>query len=211
MWICFYNPKGVGDVLMVTRGQLQKDQIATETIAGITRIYNKETDNTMGYNFHSISDYIKLEGSGQVRLSDEQLDTLNQLLYEKGFETISTNNDPAIVVGYVKSCVDHEDSDHLHITETQVGEDQTYQIVCGAANVHQDMKVVVALPGAVMPDGLVIWPSELRGVQSSGMLCSAYELGVDPEHKLQGIIEIKDDVPIGTPFSELDLSSLTTD
>ena len=82
-------------------------------------------------------------------------------------------------------------------------ENETYQIVCGAPNVHADMRVVVALPGAVMPDGQVIWPGELRGVASYGMLCSAYELGADPEHQKKGILEIRADVETGTPFADI--------
>ena len=203
MWIGIYNPKGVGDVLLLTRGELDKKQLAWETMAGITRLYNRDTDETMAYNFHDVSKEISLEGQGQVELSQSQLDTLNQRLYEQGFETIELNTDSRLVVGEVKTCVPHENSDHLSITETEYAPGKTAQIVCGAANVRTGMKVVVALPGAVMPDGLVIWPGELRGVESKGMLCSQYELGLDPEHRIKGIAEVKANIEVGTPFNQL--------
>lgn len=202
MWISFYNRQGVGDVLMFSKGQLDRSKIAVETIANVTRIYNKETKETFGYNFHHISERLEIEGNGHVQLSEGQMDTLNQLIYEQGYDPIPYENEPRIVVGKVLTCVDHEDSDHLHVTETQVGED-VYQIVCGASNVHADMGVIVALPGAVMPNGQVIRPGELRGVASQGMLCSAYELGRDPEHKQKGIMEVPLDLELGTPFDQL--------
>ena len=59
----------------------------------------------------------------------------------------------ALVVGYVEECVDHPDSDYLHITQTRVAADTVLQIVCGAANIEAGQKVLVAQPGAVMPDG----------------------------------------------------------
>lgn len=202
MWNSFYNRKGVGDVLMFSKGELPHQLIAVETVANVTRIYNKKTQESYGYNFHYISERLNIEGNGHVQLSESQLDSLNQLIYEQGFEPIPYHNEPRIVVGEVVTCEDHDNSDHLHVTETRVGETR-YQIVCGAANVHAAMRVIVALPGAVMPNGQVIRPGELRGVESNGMLCSAYELGADPEHKRKGILEIKTDVATGTPFKNL--------
>ena len=79
----------------------------------------------------------------------------------------------------MKSCVEHPDSDHLSITETEVGDGEVLQIVCGAANIRKGLKVVVAKPGAMMPDGLMIWPGTLRGVESFGMICSAKELHLE--------------------------------
>ena len=69
---------------------------------------------------------------------------------------------------------------HLSVTEIKVDNGEVLQIVCGAANIRKGLKVVVAKPGAMMPDGLLIWPGELRGVESFGMVCSAKELNLDP-------------------------------
>ena len=105
------------------------------------------------------------------------METLNRLITEAGFtEQLAIDLEPKIVVGYVKTCEPHPDSDHLSVTETEVGEGEVLQIVCGAANIRKGLKVVVAKPGAMMPDGLLIWPGTLRGVDSYGMICSAREL-----------------------------------
>ena len=74
----------------------------------------------------------------------------------------------------------HKNADKLSVCKVDVGTD-TLQIVCGAPNVDAGQKVVVAKIGAVMPSGLVIQPSELRGVPSQGMICSAKELQL-PTH-----------------------------
>lgn len=68
---------------------------------------------------------------------EEQVEQLNHLVKEAGFsETLVQENEPKIVIGYVKTCIPHPDSDHLSITETQVGENEELQIVCGAPNIE---------------------------------------------------------------------------
>lgn len=79
-----------------------------------------------------------------------------------------SHRSPKFVVGYVKECLPHEDSDHLSVTQTEVDNGEVLQIVCGAANIKKGQRVVVAKPGAVMPSGSIIWPGELRGVASNG-------------------------------------------
>lgn len=110
-----------------------------------------------------------------------------------------------IVVGYVKSCLKHENSDHLHLCEVDVG-DRVLQIVCGAKNARADIYVAVALVGAVMPNGLEIKEAKLRGVQSSGMLCSSTELGLP---KINDGIMILDDsigeLELGKALNEYDI------
>lgn len=203
MWISIYNRDGVGDVIMFSKGTLTRDKIATSTVGDVTRIYNSETKETMGYNIQHISKLIPIEGKGRVHLTQPQLDLINQALYEQGFETIPFNDNPRLVVAEVLEVKDLEGSDHLHITQTKIGPDEVVQIVCGASNVREGMFVVAALPGAVMPNGQVIWEGELRGVSSYGMLTSAFELGADPDHVRKGILEIKNDVPVGTSFDKI--------
>lgn len=203
MWLSFYNPRGVGDVLMLTSADLPRELIETETLSDVTRIYNKENKETIGYNINNISTYMEIKGTGHVLLEDAQIEQINQLFYEQGFETIKISNEPRIVVGKVLECVDHENSDHLHVTQTQVGPVGVQQIVCGASNIDQGQTVVVALSGAVMPNGQIIWPGELRGVKSNGMICSAYELGLDPDHERQGILVLDDELTPGTPFESI--------
>lgn len=82
-----------------------------------------------------------------------------------------------IVVGDVVSCEAHPDSDHLHVCQVDVGEDEPIQIVCGAPNVAAGEKVIVALHGARIGDNVKIKRGKIRGVQSNGMLCALQELG----------------------------------
>lgn len=201
MWLSFYNPRGVGDVLMLVADDLARERTATETQANITRIFDSETNETVGYNIAHISDYFTINERGHVILNDEQLEQLNQRLYEFGFDPIELDRSPRLVAAKVMSVTPHPDSDHLSVTMTQVGADETLQIVCGAANVHEGMTTIAALPDAVMPNGQIIRPGSLRGVKSYGMLCSAYELGFDPEHQWRGIVDLATEYAPGTPLS----------
>lgn len=106
-----------------------------------------------------------------------------------------------LVIGKILSCVPHPESDHLHIL--QVDEGPVYgvhQIVCGAPNAREGLKVIVATDGAKLPGG-EIKPTLLRGVESDGMCCALYELGVDKkylsEKQCAGIEELSEDAPIG--------------
>ncbi|ANE36244.1 phenylalanyl-tRNA synthetase, beta subunit [Campylobacter iguaniorum] len=117
----------------------------------------------------------------RIDVSNISVDEICQKLNSIGLEVDSLtkfNIPKNIVVGYVKSCVNHENSDHLHVCEVDVGKDEALQIVCGAPNVAAGQFVACALIGAVMPSGLEIKAAKLRGVASSGMLCSATELGL---------------------------------
>ncbi len=112
-----------------------------------------------------------------------------------------------VVVGRVLSCVDHPNSDHLHICMVDVGDAEPLQIVCGAPNVHADMNVAVALDGAHLPGGVKIKKGKMRGEVSMGMLCSGPELdvpaGLYPHIGDAGIIEITEDVAPGTDVKEV--------
>ncbi|MBQ6324746.1 MAG: phenylalanine--tRNA ligase subunit beta [Clostridia bacterium] len=107
-----------------------------------------------------------------------------------------------VVVGRVLTCVDHPNSDHLHICTVDVGGEEPLQIVCGAPNVHAEMNVAVALDGAHLPGGVKIKKGKMRGEVSMGMLCSGPELdvptGLYPHIGDAGIIEITEDVKPGT-------------
>ncbi len=82
----------------------------------------------------------------------------------------------------------------------QLAIDLEPQIVCGAANIRKGLKVVVAKPGAMMPDGLLIWPGTLRGVDSYGMICSARELHLANAPLKKGILELPQDAVVGEAF-----------
>ena len=108
-------------------------------------------------------------------------------------------NATKLVIGEVKECKMHPNSDHLHVCKVDVG-NEILNIVCGAPNVREGLKVIVALDGASLPGG-VIKRGVIRGEESNGMLCSMLELGL--EHKYAdevdktGIHELPQDAPIG--------------
>lgn len=114
-----------------------------------------------------------------------------------------------LVIGEVLECVDHPDSDHLHVCKVDVGE-EVLQIVCGAPNVRKGLKVIVALDGAVLPGG-TIKKGTIRGQESNGMLCSIAELGLEhkflTEKDVAGIHELPVDAKVGEDpikYMELD-------
>lgn len=100
-----------------------------------------------------------------------------------------------VVVGEVKSVAAHTQADKLKIVRVDVGQADCLQIVCGAKNVVEGMRVPVAQVGAVLPEGLEIKAANLRGVDSSGMLCSAKELGL--AESSEGLLALPADAPIG--------------
>ena len=105
-----------------------------------------------------------------------------------------------IVVGHVKSVAPHPNADKLRVTEVDAGTGEILTIVCGAPNVATGQKVPCALVGAKLP-GLEIKKAKLRGVESSGMLCSARELGLSQDHA--GLLVLDDDAPVGRDVREL--------
>ena len=150
-----------------------------------------------------------LKNYADIDLSAEQVATLltDIGLEVEGFEKVETIRGglEGVVVGQVLTCVDHPDSDHLHITTVDVGAEAPLNIVCGAANCRQGLKVMCATVGAVLypigaEEGFKIKRSKIRGVESLGMLCAEDELGIGTSH--EGIIELPDSAVVGTPARE---------
>ncbi len=100
-----------------------------------------------------------------------------------------------VVVGEVVECGQHPNADKLRVTKINVGGDRLLDIVCGAPNCRQGLKVAVATVGAVLPGDFKIKAAKLRGEPSEGMLCSFSELGISDDHN--GIIELPADAPVG--------------
>ena len=105
-----------------------------------------------------------------------------------------------VVVGEVVECGQHPNADKLRVTKINVGGDELLDIVCGAPNCRQGIKVAVAVVGAVLPGDFKIKKAKLRGEPSFGMLCSFSELGISDDH--DGIIELPADAPIGQDIRE---------
>ena len=115
----------------------------------------------------------------------------------EGIEWLSQGSN--LTIGYVETCENHPDSDHLHVTTVNVG-DEVLDIVCGAPNVAAGQKVIVAKVGAKLPDG-EIKHGVIRGKESNGMICSLLELGVDAhilsDEQKSGIEVLPEDAPVG--------------
>lgn len=105
-----------------------------------------------------------------------------------------------VIIGEVIECGQHPDADKLRVTKINVGGDQLVDIVCGASNCRQGIKVAVAMVGAVLPGDFKIKQAKLRGEPSCGMLCSYGELGIDIES--DGILELPSDAPVGVDVRE---------
>ncbi len=137
-----------------------------------------------------------------IDISDQDLEELAVKITEAGInvEKVITNHIDNLVIGKVVSCVDHPNSDHLHVCQVDVGNEELQQIVCGAPNVCEGIKVIVALPGAVLPGDFQIKASKIRGVESKGMICALFELGLEEkteETYSRGIEVLAHDAPIG--------------
>ena len=157
-----------------------------------------------------ISDYIDIPSSVSTKqLADEMTNVGNE--YDSVESLIPATN---LVIGEVIECVDHPDSDHLHVCKVDVGT-EILDIVCGAPNCRKGLKVIVALVGAKLPGG-EIKNGKIRGVESNGMLCAMSELGLDSkfltDSDYSGIYELDQNAPVGeNPIKYLELDDEVID
>jgi phenylalanyl-tRNA synthetase beta chain len=109
-----------------------------------------------------------------------------------------------LVVGEVLTCQKHPDADKLSVTTVSIGAAEPLQIVCGASNVAQGQKVVVATVGATIypteGDPLTMKKAKIRGVESNGMICAEDEIGLSHQH--DGIMVLPPNAVTGTPAAE---------
>lgn len=155
----------------------------------------------MNISYNWLKEYI------DFRLSPEELaDALTSIGLEVGtVEEVESIRGGlrGIVIGKVLTCVEHPNSDHLHITTVDLGNGESTQIVCGAPNVAAGQTVVVATVGTTLYDGdneFSIKKSKIRGVESFGMICAEDEIGIGTSH--DGIIVLNEEVKPGTPAAE---------
>ena len=157
-----------------------------------------------------IKDYIDLDENLTIKeIAEDMTRVGNEYDYCGKFIT-ATN----LIIGEVIECIDHPDSDHLHVCKVNIGK-EILNIVCGAPNVRQGLKVIVAQDGAELPGG-TIKRGVIRGQESNGMLCSIKELGLDnkylTESDIEGIAELNEDAPIGgNPLEYLGLDDEIVD
>jgi phenylalanyl-tRNA synthetase beta chain len=117
----------------------------------------------------------------------------------EGVEVLGAQIDGVIVAEIVEA-VRHPEADRLQVCKVAIGNGEHVQIVCGAPNARAGLKAPLATVGAVLQGGLTIKPAKLRGVESFGMLCSAKELGIDPD--ASGLLELPADAPVGTALAQ---------
>ena len=105
-----------------------------------------------------------------------------------------------VVIAEVLDVAKHPGADRLSVCRVSTGSGDAVEVVCGAPNVVAGMRSPLAVPGVILPNGVKLKKSRIRGVTSNGMLCSAVELGLGEES--DGIIALPDDAPLGELLSK---------
>ncbi|WP_186578344.1 YtpR family tRNA-binding protein [Aquibacillus kalidii] len=196
----FYNKQGVGDVLIFPIKQGDRYSISHQAFGDVVKIVDSGNNDLLGYNVFNASHYFSLNDTGKITLDDALLSQLKESFRKNGLEDeLNIDLTPKFVVGFVKEKAPHENADKLSVCQVDVGE-ETLQIVCGAPNIDQGQKVVVAKIGAIMPSGMEIKPTKLRGIDSSGMICSQKELGLPNAPEEKGIYVLEDQYEVGQEF-----------
>jgi phenylalanyl-tRNA synthetase beta chain len=155
----------------------------------------------MNISYNWLKDYLQFDLSPA-----ETAEALTSIGLETGsvekIETIKGGLE-GLVIGKVLTCSEHPNSDHLHLTTVDIGNDEPLRIVCGAPNVAAGQKVVVATIGTKLYFGneeITIKRSKIRGEESFGMICAEDEIGIGTSH--DGIIVLPEDAPVGMPAKE---------
>ncbi|MFC5577543.1 phenylalanine--tRNA ligase subunit beta [Lysobacter niabensis] len=130
---------------------------------------------------------------------DELAATLTAIGLEVEDMTVLGESLDGVVVAQIVSAEKHPEADRLQVCQVDTGNGRV-QIVCGAPNARAGLKAPLAMVGANLPGGIAIKAAKLRGVESSGMLCSAKELGVDPD--ASGLLELPSDATVGAKLAD---------
>lgn len=201
----FYNLETTLDTLIVVFNQLETTHIQKSDKC--VQLWHH--DQIIGYNFIEASTYIDLPHTPmKVQLdvlepdcyanvcmleqTDSLLSILNNKIASAGFETVLTKQPSGLVIGEIIDCVKHPDSDKLNLCKVDI-KDTILEIVCGAKNARQGIKVVVAKDNTILYNGIQITNGKVMGVMSQGMLCSAKELGISNHSQTSGILEMLSD------------------
>ncbi len=146
-----------------------------------------------------------LEWLKEFLATEAGVDEVAAKLNAIGFE-VEGIDDPAKVldgfyVAHVLTAAPHPNANKLQVLTVDAGTGEALQVVCGAPNARAGMKGVLGISGAIVPaNGMQLKKAELRGVESNGMMCSTRELQLGDDH--DGIIELPEDAPVGTPFAQ---------
>ncbi|MBS4012687.1 MAG: phenylalanine--tRNA ligase subunit beta [Bacteroidetes bacterium] len=142
---------------------------------------------------------------------DIEAEKLSEILTSCGLEVEGLEKTESIkgglkgvVIGQVKKCVKHPDADKLSVTQVDIGHGDLLQIVCGAPNVRENQKVVVATVGTTLHtikgEQFEIKKAKIRGQESFGMICAEDEIGIGTSH--DGIIVLPESAKTGTSAAE---------
>ncbi len=142
--------------------------------------------------------------SDHLDIGQKSAQEISDLLTFSGIEVekiaVTGVESPHVVIAQVSEFVPHPQADRLRLCQVDDGSGKPRQIVCGASNFKPGDKVPLALPGTVMPSGMEIKESPLRGVLSQGMMCSGTELGISTQD--DGLLLLPADAPVGTPLRD---------
>lgn len=133
-------------------------------------------------------------------------DFLKKLFYSKS--KLKFAPDPLIISALVTGVEKHPNADRLRVVKLEVGGKEIYPVVCGAFNFEAGAKVVLALPGATIAQNIhsethkpfVLEKAKIRGIESQGMICAAFELGL-ADKPGEGIMILRNDARPGRQFS----------
>ncbi len=158
----------------------------------------------MKVSLNWLKDYINIDGLSPEEVS-EILTGIG--LEEEGMERVESIEGglEGVVVGHVVECGKHPDADRLSLTKVDIGQEELLQIVCGAPNVAQGQKVMVATVGTTLypidsNEPLKLKKGKIRGQVSEGMICAEDELGIGRDHA--GILVLPEETKVGTPASD---------
>ena len=170
---------------------------STKEFEKYVELYNDET--LVGINVFD-EEFSKNFSEGFNYPNEANLKIVNDYFSDHNF-TYDYNK--YLVVGKVVSFEAVKNSRNLNLCQV-LANDTTYSIICGASNVEENMKTIVALDKAILPDGVLIKSGLVLNNHSDGMLCSKRELGLKQNPDEIGIIKLDDSEEVNTSFYDID-------
>ena len=195
MVVAFYNQKSLNNTLIIVINDRKIIDVKINDNFSVGYSENKEVSFINIFNFNK---HMKVN-EGYLKFDKQICQKVKEITSIDLSNFVDTND---FVVGQIKQCEEIKGT-HLHKCVVNVG-DNEFQIVCGAKNARNEIKVVVALNGAILPNGEIIKNGQLLGIKSFGMLCSKKELNLHSDKFNDvGIIELSPQYKVGDKFNEI--------
>ena len=191
----FYKKESLNDTLIIVVNN--NDVVNINKQANYCVMSDKD-NKVVGINIFNFSLHCPNIKNGFLKLDEALSNKIKEITNIDLSQYIGINN---FKVGKVIQCEDISKT-HLHKTIVDIGS-QKLNIICGAKNCRQDLKVGVATIGAILPNGSVIREGVLLNNKSYGMLCSCKELNIKGKFNNTGIIELDDSYQVGSDFDEM--------